>query len=157
MTSELIKADIDEEYNDALNRLSKDDRFYDIKLSAIKTERKNSLDSLESFDKKNKRAKKKRTLIDHLERKEVNYKNNKIKSIIDFDDSQARSIKSLAVEVKTNVTVTTRFMKGKMLMFAKTSLQGFVYDMMTVLCTRTKLYKQFTQIIRSKHVNYIKI
>ena len=40
MTSELIKADIDEEYNDVLNRLSKDDRFYDIKLSAIKSERK---------------------------------------------------------------------------------------------------------------------
>ena len=132
VTSELIKADIDEEYNDALNRLSKDDRFYDIKLSAIKTERKNSLDSLESFDKKNKRAKKKRTLIDYLERKEVAYKNNKIKSIIDFDDSQAGSIKSLAVEVKTNVTVTTRFMKGKMLMFAKTSLHGFVYDMIDV-------------------------
>ena len=57
VTSELIKADIDEEYNDALNRLSKDDRFYDIKLSAIKTERKNSLDSLESFDKKTKKQK----------------------------------------------------------------------------------------------------
>ena len=140
MISELIKADIDEEYNSALNRLSKDDRFYDI-----------------IFDRKNKTAKKKRTLIDYLERKEIAYKNNKIKNIIDFDDSQAKSIKSLAVEVKTNVTVTTRFMKGKMLMFAKTSLQGFVYDMMTFLCTRTKLYKQFTQIIRSKHVNHIKI
>ena len=140
MISELIKADIDEEYNSALNRLSKDDRFYDI-----------------IFDRKNKRAKKKRTLIDYLERKEIAYKNNKIKNIIDLDDSQAKSIKSLAVEVKTNVTVTTRFMKGKMLMFAKTSLQGFVYDMMTFLCTRTKLYKQFTQIIRSKHVNHIKI
>ena len=132
MTSELTKADIDEEYNDTLNRLSKDDWFYGIKLSVIKTERKNSLDSLESFDKKKQKSEKNRTLIDYLERKEVNYKNNEIKSIIDFDDSQARSIKSLAVEVKTNVTVTTRFMKGKMLMFAKTSLHGFVYDMTDV-------------------------
>ena len=82
--------------------------------------------------KKQKSKKKKRTLIDYLERKEVAYKNNKIKSIIDFDDSQARSIKSLAIEVKKNVTVTTRFMKGKMLMFAKTSLQEFVYGMIYV-------------------------
>ena len=57
VTSELMKADIHEEYDNALNRLSKDDRFYDIKLSAIKTERKNSLDSLESFDKKTKKQK----------------------------------------------------------------------------------------------------
>ena len=58
VTSELIKAEIDEESNDALNRLSKDDRIYDIKLSAIKTERKNSLDSLQSFDKKKQSSKK---------------------------------------------------------------------------------------------------
>ena len=55
--SELIKAVIDEEYNDALDRLSKDGRFYDIKLLAIKTERKNYLDSLESLIKKAKEKK----------------------------------------------------------------------------------------------------
>ena len=66
--------------------------------------------------------KRKRTIIDYLERKEIPYENNKIKSIIDFDEGQSNSIKSLAVEVKTTIAVTTRFMKEKMLMFAKTSL-----------------------------------
>ena len=60
MKSELVKADIDEEYNDTLNRLSKDDSFYDIKPSAIKTERKNSLDSLENLEKKTTKEQKRR-------------------------------------------------------------------------------------------------
>ena len=42
-----------------------------------------------------------------------------MKSIIDFDEEQSNSIKSLAVEVKTTVAITTRFMKVKILMFAK--------------------------------------
>ena len=122
VTCDLIKGNIDEEHNDPLTRLSKDNKFYNIKLASIETQRKNSLDSLESLNKKYKRMKRKRTIIDYLERKEIPYENNKIKSIIDFDEEQSNSIKSLAVEVKTTIAVTTRFMKEKMLMFAKTSL-----------------------------------
>ena len=59
VTSELLRADIDEKYNDALKRLDKDDKFYNIKLSSIETERRSSLDSLESLNKKNKKMKKK--------------------------------------------------------------------------------------------------
>ena len=103
VTSDLIKGDIDEEYNDALNKLSKNDQFYEITWPSIETQRKNSLDSLESFNKKNKRNKRKRTIIDCVERKEIAYQNNKIESIIDFDDDQANNIKSLALEVKLNV------------------------------------------------------
>ena len=51
-TSKLIQTDIEEKYNDSMTRLSKDDKFYEIKASAIKSERNKSLDSLESFDKK---------------------------------------------------------------------------------------------------------
>ena len=121
VSSDLIKADVDEEYNDTLNKLSKNGQFYEIKRSSIETQRKSSLDSPESFNKKNKGNKRKRTIIDYVERKEIANKNNKIKSI-----------KSLAVEVKSNVAITTRFLKRKMLMFAETSLKGFVYDMIDV-------------------------
>ena len=54
--------------------------------------------------------------------------------MIDFDEEHTNSIKYLAIEKKSNVTLTTRFMKGKMLMFAKTSLQSFVYDMIDGFC-----------------------
>ena len=78
------------------------------------------------------KKKKKRTIIDYIERKETAYKNHKIKSIIDFHEEKFNSTKSLAVEVKAAVAITTRFMKGKMLMFAKDSLQSFNYDIIDV-------------------------
>ena len=48
--------------------------------------------------KKPKERKKKRTIIDYIERKEGAYKNNKIKSIFYFDEEQSNSVKSLAIE-----------------------------------------------------------
>ena len=62
-------------------------------------------------------------------RREEAHKNNKIKSLIDFDEANTNDIKSIAVKKKSNIKLTNRFIKGKMLMFAKTSLQSFVYDM----------------------------
>ena len=58
--------------------------------------------------------------------------NSKIKSVIESDDEQSNSIRLLAIETKSNVSVTTRFMKGEMLMFAKTSIQSFNYDVINV-------------------------
>ena len=70
--------------------------------------------------------------MDYLDRQKQAQKINKIKSMIDFDEDHTNNIKSLAIETKSNATLTTRFMKAKMLMFAKTSLQSFVYDMIEV-------------------------
>ena len=81
---------------------------------------------------KNKRNKKKRTLYHYLERQEEAYRNNKIKSLIDFDEEYVSSVKSLAIKKETKVNLTTRFLNGKMLMFSKTSIQGFVYDLIDV-------------------------
>ena len=52
--------------------------------------------------------------------------------MIIFDSGS--SIKSVAINVNPNIKITTRFMKGKMLMFAKTSIISFVYDMIDVFC-----------------------
>ena len=40
-------------------KLSKDDKYYEAKLSILNTEKSESLESAENFDKKNKRNKKK--------------------------------------------------------------------------------------------------
>ena len=43
-----------------------------------------------------------------------------------------------------NVKITTRFMKGKMLMFAKTPVISFAYDMIDLFCfpeDNAKVYK----------------
>ena len=57
---------------------------------------------------------------------------NKSKSVIEFDS--VSSIKSVTIQTSPNVKITTRFMKGKTLMFAKTSVISFVYDMNDVFC-----------------------
>ena len=61
-------------------------------------------------------------------------KDRRIKTMIDFENNNCNSIKSLAVKKNTNVKVTSRFIKGKMLMFAKLSIKSFVYDMIDVFC-----------------------
>ena len=46
----LIKQEIDEKYNDSLMKLSKDDKFYEIKLSSIKAERAESMETAEKCE-----------------------------------------------------------------------------------------------------------
>ena len=53
---------------------------------------------LKLMTKKNKKQKRKRTIVDYLDRQEEAYKNSKIKSLIDFDEELMNSVKSLAVE-----------------------------------------------------------
>ena len=54
--------------------------------------------------------------------------------MIDFDQNEYNSIKSIIVKGDTNIDVSSCFMKGKMLMFPKLSLKSFVYDMIDVFC-----------------------
>ena len=57
-----------------------------------------------------------------------------MKSIIDFSEQDTASIKALSVKTNDKVKITTRFMKGKMLMFSKLSLRRFVYDVIDIFC-----------------------
>ena len=54
--------------------------------------------------------------------------------MIEFDKSECNSIKSILVKGNDTVNVSSRFIKGKMLMFAKLSLKSFVYDMIDIFC-----------------------
>ena len=53
--------------------------------------------------------------------------------IIEFNDSEAPCIKSIAVKNQITVKCTTRFMSGKLLMFAKLSLKSFIYSIVELL------------------------
>ena len=48
VTPDLLKAKIEEKYNDKLTKLDKEDRFYEIKLQTLKTERLISSESVEN-------------------------------------------------------------------------------------------------------------
>ena len=50
--SDLLKSQIEEEYNDKQIKLDKEDKFYEIKLRTLKTERLSSLEAAEKIDQK---------------------------------------------------------------------------------------------------------
>ena len=53
--------------------------------------------------------------------------------IIEFNEQRSSSIKSIAVKSETIIKCTTRFMSGKLLMFAKLSLKSFIYSLVELL------------------------
>ena len=72
VSCDLIRAEVEKKYNDSVMKLSKDDKFYQIKLTALKAEKQQ--DSVEAFEKKNKKMKSKRTIVDYISRHEEAYK-----------------------------------------------------------------------------------
>ena len=128
-------------------KLDKEDKFYNIKLSTLNADRLTNLEAGETFEKKQKRNKKKLKLIDYSERKNEALKNQKFKSLIDFDEEYSSSIKSFVVEQSTKVNLTTRYLNGKMLMFSKVSIKTFVYNLIDVFMFPNeeiqKIYAEF--------------
>ena len=52
VSNDLIRQELEEKY-DSLMKLSKDKKYYEIKLSTLNTEKSESLEVAEKFDKKN--------------------------------------------------------------------------------------------------------
>ena len=129
MTTDLLKGNIEETYNDKLIKLDKEDKFYSIKLNALNNGRLENLEAAEKFEQRKKNYKRKLDLIDYSDRKNEALKNQNIKSLIDFDEDYSSSIKSIAIEQSSSVNLTTRFLNGKMLMFSKVYIKSFVYDL----------------------------
>ena len=132
VTFDLLKKQIEEDYNNKLMKLDKEDRFYEIKLQTIKTERLSSLEAAEKVDQNKKKNKRKISLIDYSESKNDALTNQKVKSLIDFDDQYSASIKSIAIQKESKIHLTTRFLNGKMLTFSKVSVKSFVYNLIDV-------------------------
>ena len=58
---------------------------------------------------------------------------------------------------ETKVNLTTRFLNGKMLMFSKTSIQSFVYDLMDVYMFPDDVVKEINEKMKFKNVFCFKI
>ena len=80
--------------------------------------------------KKNKRKFQTTSTVDTIENKIKNCEDlKKNRMLIVFNDYKFSSVKSISVKSKTNIKCTTRFMSGKLLMFAKVSLKSFIYSL----------------------------
>ena len=62
VTTDLIKQDIEEKYNDKLIKLDKEDKFYAIKLNTINDQRLSDLEAAQNFEKKKIKIKRNKTL-----------------------------------------------------------------------------------------------
>ena len=144
--SDLLKQQIEENCNNKLMKLDKEDRFYEIELETLKTERLSSIEAAEKVDHNKRKTKRKISLIDYSERKKEALTNQKVKSLIDFDDQYSASIKSIAIQNESKIHLTTRFFNGKMLMFSKVSIKSFVYDLIDVLMKLKKIIKNIILI-----------
>ena len=89
-----------------------------------------SLNCLKTKEKKSK----KRKIKDADLQIDKAVKNKNIEMMIEFDKNECNSIKSIVIKGNTTIDVSSRFIKGKMLMFVKLSLKSFVYDMIDVSC-----------------------
>ena len=98
VTPDLLKQKAEEEFNEKLTKLDKEDKFYKIKFQAIQENRKSSTEAAENFEKKLNKNKRRKTLLDYDVRKNDALINQKVKSLIDFDDRHSASIKSIAIE-----------------------------------------------------------
>ena len=97
---------------------------------------------LKVLSKEKKKHHKKTGLTSFVDRLDVANKNEKVKTIIDFSDQDTVSIKALSIKTNDKVKITTRFIKGKMLMFSKISLKSFVYDIIDIFCFPDKEVKE---------------
>ena len=77
--------------------------------------------------------------------------------MIDLKKNECNSIKSIIAKGDTNIEVGLRFIKGKMLMFAKLSFKSFVYDMIDVFCFPNEEIQKFMIIINLENASFIKI
>ena len=138
VSSEILKDYFENKYNQALFEIKDDDPYKNLRMSQLEKERLDDLDSVECLKRKE-RKRRKRVKKDDLDfRVDKMLKDRRTKTMIDFEYNGSTSIKSLAIKKNTNVKVTSRFIKGKMLMFAKLSIKSFVYDMIDVFCFPNK-------------------
>ena len=128
ISGKLIEDYVNEKFMQQFHKLDATDPFYEIKLSSLKQEQKEGLEAAKKLNEKRKNMKRKVTVTDYFDRmNEVNKKTN-VKSLIEFDQEHSNSIKAVIVKQNPNIKPTTRFISGKMLMFAKVSIKSFVCD-----------------------------
>ena len=147
VSGKLIEESVNNKFTEKFHALDKNDRFYDIKFATLKNELQEGLEAAKKLTDKRKNLKRKVTITDYYDRmNEVHQKKN-VTSLIEFDQQNSNSIKAVMVKKNQNIKPTTRFLSGKMLMFAKVSIKSFVCDIIDVFMfpneTTKSIYKKY--------------
>ena len=147
VSGKLIEDYVNEKSMQQFHKLDATGPFHEIKLSSLKLEQKEGLEAAKKLNEKRKNMKRKVTVTDYFDRmNEVNKKTN-VKSFIEFDQEHSNSIKAVLVKQNPNIKPTTRFISGKMLMFAKVSIKSFVCNIIDVFMfpneTTKSIYEKY--------------
>ena len=134
VSSSILEEKINQDFDQEMSLIKENDPFRNSRITELENQRDTNLDALELLKKKEKKSKKRKVKDDFTDRKNSIFEDRKIKTMINFEENNSSSIKSLLIKGTTNIKVTSRFIKGKMLMFAKLSIKSFVYDMIDVFC-----------------------
>ena len=129
LSPSLLRKEISQTFQAKIFALNKEDSIYEACKKYYERQMAEELDAIDTYEKI-------RECLDP----------RKTKMIFDFNDRESASIKSSAVKIKNQIKVTSRFMSGKLLMFAKFSLKSFIYDLVKTLYTFLhNLYLKFTK------------
>ena len=128
---DLFKEQYIKEYKEKVEKLDKNDSLYFLIYESLGNKLEEDLEGIDQYYKKIKKRKyQQKVTNDKIENKikECEYI-RKNKMIIEFNEQKSASVRSIAVKSDPVVKCTTRFMSGKLLMFAKLSLKSFIYSL----------------------------
>ena len=135
VNSDILERQIGQDFQQQIPNVRHADPFRPARLTSIKSQVQEKRYALEYLKNKDNKFKKKRKLTKDIEIKLTDpIKNKNIKTMIDFNKNEYNSIKSIAMKGNTNIEVTSRFIKAKILMFSKVSIRCFVCDLIDVFC-----------------------
>ena len=134
VSSKILDENINQEFDQEIALIKHDDPFKNARIKELENKKLTDIGSLNCFKKKEKRRKKRKIKDDFDVQTENLLSNRKVKTIINFENNECNSMKSLIIKGNTTIDVSSRFIKRKMLMFAKLSIKSFVYDMIDVFC-----------------------
>ena len=133
-TKELLSQQIEGDFNEKIERLNLDDPYYFALYEELIDKKNEELEAADTYFSKKRKRKCYYGTPNTIENKIKNCGDiRKTKMVIEFNELESSSVKTIAVKSQTNVKCSSRFMSGKPLMFAKLSLKSFVYSLVELL------------------------
>ena len=150
---DILRKQIEDEFNQKMKKYNPRDIFYGELKENLERKRDEDLETIAAYENKKKRSRPKyfnSKKIDSLENQISElFDMRKNKMLLEFNDSQSSSVKQIAFKTNTSIKCTSRFMSGKLLMFAKLSLKSFIYSLAELLAfpekneTVEKIYRKY--------------
>ena len=132
----LLREEITQAFQSTIFALNKDKPTYEARKKYYERQMPEELDGVDSY-KKNKKVKKRR--FKEIDKKTTDCLDpRKAKMVVQFNDTESASIRSFTVRKRNEIKVTTQFMSGKLLMFAKLSPKSFFYELSETVCFPSK-------------------